>query len=174
MIAGSDEVTALIQLITNVEKGKARLADLQAANDAAAAREQAAVAAETSLAQRTAALDLREAAVRDQELAAHRENQRLEGTRAELVEFARQLRETDDAIKVRLLRHAGLLDGFNPNLQSLPSWAAVDTAIFSKPADAVFDDDSVNVVVEPVPGAPAGATITRQRRPMRRTSEERI
>jgi hypothetical protein len=172
MIGGSEEVTLLLKLITDVSLGKQRLGDLNAAALVAAQREEAASAAEAALAQRTADLDRREAAVKEMEFAAHTEKLRVEGIRIHLVEFSRQLRDTEDQIKLRMLRHAGLLDGFNPNIQSVPGWAAVDAALFAKPADAHFDDDSVNVVTEPLAGAVTGSTITRSRRPRRGTQSD--
>jgi hypothetical protein len=174
---GFEDAKLLLRVADHPETFAARLAELQAASDASAAREQAAVEAEASQAQRVAELDKREAAVRDLELEAHTEKQRLEGVRLELVNFARTVRQGKEQVMVRMARHAGLLDGFIPSMQSLPEdWDAFEASIFGKPADAVFDDDSVNAVTEAVrlPDASASATITRQRRTMRRGSEERI
>jgi hypothetical protein len=180
MIDGTNDLLALLRLVADPATAKARLAALQAATDAAKAREEAALEAEISANAVIASHDKREKELRDQELAAHVERQRLEASRVQLVDFARQLRETEDQIKVRVLRYAGILEHFNPTLQSLPDWPAIEAAVFGRPADAHIDanppaprrslgDDSV--VVEPIPDAVAGASVTRSRRIMRRLQD---
>lgn len=170
---GADDLLSLLRLVTDPGAVTARLAELQAKEAAIDAREQGAIEREVMSDQRLAAADQREAKVRELEFQAHTENLRLEAIRIELVDFARILRETDDQIKTRLLRHAGLLTGFNPQLQTMPNWDSIESSIFGRPADVHFDDDSVGGVVEPVPDASREATITRTRRPMRR-GEERV
>jgi hypothetical protein len=179
-MSASDDLLALLRLVADPATAKARLAELQAATAAAKAREVAALEQETSCNGWIKKLEARENSVRDQELAVHQEKQRLEASRVQLVDFARQLRETEDQIKVRVLRYAGILEHFNPTLQSLPDWPAIEAAVFGRPADAHIDanppaprrslgDDSV--VVEPIPDAVAGASVTRSRRIMRRLQD---
>jgi hypothetical protein len=180
MIDGTNDLLALLRLVADPATAKARLAELQAATDAAKAREEAALEQETSCNGWIKKLEARENSILDQELALHQEKQRLEATRIQLLEFGRQLRETEDQIKVRVLRYAGILENFNPTLQSLPDWPAIEAAVFGRPQDAHVDanppgrarslgDDSV--VAEPIPDAVAGASVTRSRRVMRRLQD---
>jgi hypothetical protein len=180
MIDGTNDFLALLRLVADPATAKARLAELQAATAAAKAREEAALEAEISANAVIASHDKREKDLRDQELALHQEKQRLEARRLELVAFAKQIGQVEDQVKLRVLRYSGLLEGFNPTLQSLPDWPAIEAAVFGRPQDAHVDanppgparslgDDSV--VVEPIPDAVAGASVTRSRRVMRRLQD---
>jgi hypothetical protein len=167
---GSEDLRLLLQAISDPGKFAAKLSELEAREQAAFAKEQAAIEQEVVADRRLAEADKREAALRDAELEAHQEKQRLTGIRQELVSFAKRIKESEDQVKGRILRHAGLLDGLLA-IQDLPSWSQIDVALgLAKPADVHFDSDDQNAVAapQPVDHAPAGSTLTRTRRAMRR------
>jgi hypothetical protein len=166
---GSEDLKLLLQAISDPQTFAAKLAELEAREAAAFAKEQAAIEQEVTADKRLAEADKREAALRDQELAAHQERQKLVGIRAELVEFAKRIKESETQVKARVLRHAGLLDGLLP-IADIPSWASIDAALSgARPADYQDDDDSVNAVAAPQPVEHASpSTLTRTRKTMRR------
>jgi hypothetical protein len=131
-----------------------------AANEAKTAADQA----QAALAARVAELDKREAAIREAELAVHTEKQLVKGQRAELSNHAQHLGKIEDQIKMRLLHHAGVLHNFNPALQSMPEWAAVDRELGA--GDAHYDDGASTGrpetldESEPAPNRVAGSTLT--------------
>jgi hypothetical protein len=167
-MTGAEDLMALLKLVTDPAAAKARL-DEQIDMQVLSAGEQDRAAEMMRAAQaRTADLDRREAALRDQELAAHVERQKLVGIRQELVAFAKALREQEDQVKSRILKHAGWLEGLS--IQSLPSWQTIDAELTgARPADYQHDDDSVGAVAAPQPVEHASpSTLTRTRRAMRR------
>ena len=78
---------------------------------------------------------------------------------AVLSRFHRELVAREDQIKTRLLIHAGVLDRFNPELQSMPDWSAIDNLL--RPVDVHYDAAA--------PGPPVAAAASAPRRSMRRT-----
>ena len=82
---------------------------------------------------RAAALDRREAEFGLRERA---QEAKFADARRELVEQHRRLVEIESAIKLRLLRHSGALAGFDPRLQSVPSWSAIDRLV-GGPVDVI-------------------------------------
>ena len=162
-------VFSLLALITDPKAAQAQLQSLLAASEDSRQERASVEQARAALAQATAALDAREAAVSAREVEAHTDRQRLDARRLELVAFAKELREAREQIMARVLRHGDMLDGFVPSLQTLPDdWPAFDRML-GVPVDAHYEQ--AETVVEPVPGAVAGSTITRQRRTMRRQPE---
>jgi hypothetical protein len=138
-----------------------KLAELRKAE---AAVEQAKVAQ----AKRDAELDKRAAAIRDGEYELHTRKQLVEGRHAELSTHARHLSEVEGQIKLRLLRHAGALHNFNPAIQSIPDWAAVDRELGSA-GDVHYDGNDTTTVRDEageneVPeNLVAGSSLTRSR-----------
>jgi hypothetical protein len=82
---------------------------------------------------RALTLDRRDAELR---LLEREQNAKFDDARQELVAQHRRLVEIESAIKFRILRHAGALAGFNPILQSVPSWDAIDR-LAGAPVDVV-------------------------------------
>jgi hypothetical protein len=82
---------------------------------------------------RAAALDRREAELR---LLEHEQNAKFDDARNVLVAQHRRLVETETQIKFRVLQHAGALAGFNPAIQSVPEWSAIDR-LAGAPVDVV-------------------------------------
>jgi hypothetical protein len=66
------------------------------------------------------------------------QNAKFDDARNELVAQHRKLVEIETAIKFRILRHAGALVGFNPELQSVPSFDTVDRMI-GVPVDTISE-----------------------------------
>jgi hypothetical protein len=136
----------LIKLVINASAVQARLDQLTAATVKVNETKAAAERAEQQLAARVAELDGREAAVRSREVSLHGREQRIEHQRHELAQMHRGLTDTETRLKMRLLHHAGALAYYNPNLQSVPSWDAVDAELSDRtgaldPASAEPDPD---------------------------------
>jgi hypothetical protein len=163
-----EDLTALLRLIGDDKTYQKRLDQFMAASTRA--REEAAGAerAQAALAQRVAEIDKREAKIAEAEVDLHTRKRQVEGQHAKLFDHARHLDEVADQIKLRLLRYAGVLGNFNPKLQSIPDWAAVDREL-AMPRDVHMDGNDTTTergeatITEAVPNAMAGATITRSR-----------
>jgi hypothetical protein len=84
------------------------------------------------LAARAAAIDERERAItrREDEFAAS-----LQEARDNLAGYYRQVEEADRHIRYRILSHADLLGGYNPQLQDLPSWDVLKRLVVGLPDD---------------------------------------
>lgn len=87
---------------------------------------------ETALAAREAAIAAREAAidVRETEFAAS-----IEEARDNLHGYYNSLAETDRHIRHRILSSAGLLSGYHPQLQDLPTWDQLKRLVVGLPDD---------------------------------------
>ena len=82
---------------------------------------------------RASMLNRREAELR---LLEREQNAKFDDARRELVAQHRRLVEIESAIKLRLLRHAGALAGFDARLQSVPDWPAIDR-LTGAPVDGI-------------------------------------
>lgn len=127
--------------------------------------------AHASLAARVAELDRREEKIRAAEVELHTRKQQVEGRHRELSAHARHLGEIEDQIKSRVLRHAGALQHYNPAIQRLPEWTAIDRELGMGTGDAHFDGNDQLARDAPALGAEApenlvvGSTLTRSRPP---------
>ena len=59
----------------------------------------------------------------------------LQEARDNLHEYYNNIAEADRHIRHRILSHAGLLGGYNPQLQDLPSWQVLRTMVAGLPPD---------------------------------------
>ena len=84
------------------------------------------------LAARAAAIDERDRALdaRATEFASS-----LETARAELHQYYNSIAEADRHIRYRIMSHADLLGGYNPQLQDLPSWDVLKRLVVGLPDD---------------------------------------
>jgi hypothetical protein len=82
---------------------------------------------------RASMLDRRAAELR---LLEREQTAKFDDARLELVAQHRRLVEIESAIKLRLLRHADALGGFDARLQSVPEWSAIDR-LAGAPVDVV-------------------------------------
>ena len=163
-MSGYDDAMVWGRIAADPKGYAERLTALKAEREAIAAERAALEQSRTALAQTVAEVDKRVAAVSERKLAAHTKEQRNEAIQNWLVDFAREQREVGDQIKIRLRRHSGLLQHFNPTLQTLPDgWDAIDAAVFGRPADDHRDEHNVDIVTEPVEGAVGGVTLSRSR-----------
>lgn len=106
-------IAALLQRKAAIE------ADLAAGAERLAAISQAEAAAQ----QRETALDVRERAIKVREFLF---DQKVEEATGELRASYLSLTQSDRAMKVRILRYNGMLDGFDPGIRELPSWDALE------------------------------------------------
>ncbi|HZV07280.1 MAG TPA: hypothetical protein VE999_19510 [Gemmataceae bacterium] len=167
-----DDAIALIKLAADPKAFQARLNELTAAGTKAREEKAAAVKAQSELAARVAELDKREASLDALRSQLSDKSDFVEERHAELKTVAASLRKLETTLKMRILNHAGALEGFDPKLQSLPDWAEIDAEI-GIPRDPHFDEPIALDPggVEPVSYAAAGVTLTRstpERRSMRR------
>jgi hypothetical protein len=113
---------------------KLRRLDRQFADTQAKAAALAALAEQrnAALVQREAALDAREAAITEREdvFAAS-----LNEARDNLRVYYNNIAEADRHIRFRVMSHAGLLGGFNPQLQDLPTWEQLRRLVVGLPED---------------------------------------
>jgi hypothetical protein len=87
---------------------------------------------QAELAEREAAVVAREAAL---DTRATEFESSLETARAELHEYYNSIAEADRHIRYRILSHADLLGGYNPQLQDLPSWDVLKRLVVGLPDD---------------------------------------
>jgi hypothetical protein len=87
---------------------------------------------QAALAEREAAIDARERAITEREdgLAAS-----LQEARDHLRAYYDSIAEADRHIRYRVLSHAGLLRGYNPELQDLPTWDQLKRLVVGLPDD---------------------------------------
>jgi hypothetical protein len=158
-------LAAICQFFLDPKARAKQIEELSAMMIAAEARIAAAEQAEASLAQAKAEHDKRETAIREQEFELHTKSQLVEGRHRELSSYARHLGEIEDQIKIRLLRHVGALEYYNPTIQRLPEWAAVDRELGI--SDAHYDGnegtprDHGTGATEPPENLIQGSTLTR-------------
>jgi hypothetical protein len=142
-----DDVLSLIRLVTDMKTYGKRLENVQA---------------------EMAKADASEAAIHQCEFEQHTKSQLVEGRHRELSAYARHLSEIEDQIKQRLLRHVGALEYYNPAIQQMPDWAAVDRELGAGSGDPHFSGNDTTTAREQadgaperLPEAPAIATVTR-------------
>ena len=162
-----EDTMALIRLALDPKAMQAALDGYIAAGVKARDLEASAKRAVTAMQAREAELDRREEAIRQREVELHNKSQRVKGQRSELSDHARHLGEVEDQIKMRLLRHAGALQHFNPLIQQLPSWAAVDRELGFGSGDPHFDGNEAKTARDEageneIPPDYSGSTLTRR------------
>jgi hypothetical protein len=131
-----------------VTTDKAKAAALRAADKAdrrAAAAEQKFAAITAQAKQVQAALDARAAELDEQARAldarrAAFENE-LADARDNLRAYYDSIAEADRHVRYRVLSHAGLLSGYNPQLQDLPSWDQLRRLVVGLPEDPPIERD---------------------------------
>jgi hypothetical protein len=106
--------------------------DIEAAGRKLAAVEAQAEQKQAALAQREAALDERERAL---DARATEFESSLQEARDNLHGYYNSLAETDRHIRHRILNTAGLLSGYNPRLQDLPTWDQLKRLVVGLPDD---------------------------------------
>jgi hypothetical protein len=106
--------------------------DIQKAEQKLAAVTAQAEQKQTALAEREAAIDARERAL---DARATEFESSLENARAELHEYYNSIAEADRHIRHRVLSYAGLLGGYNAQLQDLPDWPAIRRLVVGLPDD---------------------------------------
>jgi hypothetical protein len=106
--------------------------DILAAEQKLAALTTQAEQTNAELVVRVAAADERDRAItqREDEFAAS-----LAEARDELRSYYDSIAEADRHLRYRILNHAGLLSGFNPELQDLPSWGQLKRLVVGLPDD---------------------------------------
>jgi hypothetical protein len=125
-VANNKTTAAAIRKLAKLDR---QYADIQAKIAALAAQaEQTNVA----LAQREAAIDERERAL---DARATEFESSLQEARDELHNYYRHVEEEDKRLRYRIMSYAGLLGGYNPQLQDLPSWNVLKRLVVSLPDD---------------------------------------
>ena len=133
---------ALIRLAADPAAFEARLRDLQSQTATALEAKAAAEAAAALLAEREAAVAQQQAKLneREHEVAsreAHLHFSVKDATERLRKSYLSQV-ELDSAIKRRVLRFAGMLEGFSSPLQQLPEWSSIERML-GEPVDEIVE-----------------------------------
>lgn len=144
-------IAALLQRKAAIE------ADLAAGGERLAAISQA----EAALQQREIALDQRERQIKIREF---QFGQKVDEATGQLRASYLSLTQADRAMRVRLLHHAGWLDGFDPGIREIPSWDAISKILGMTDAIPEMQDRPTELVRADWNGDEfvAGSTLTRQ------------
>jgi hypothetical protein len=158
--AASEDVLALIRLVSDPKACEARLRELQKVQEAAAAAEKKFAAGSEVTRQELADLEQQKAALRDREVKIAQGEAALLQRHQELVEMAREVNNRDSQERRRVLALLGLSHEFASPLQDLPSWAELDRRVALP--DAHYDGSpAAPTIAVPVEHTQVGSTLTR-------------
>jgi hypothetical protein len=121
-----DRLAARLDLVAetpSIAAGLQQLAEIEAEIAAGKERLSAIAEQEAALQQREVALETRE---RQLKVKQYEFEKRLEEATAQLRASYASLVASDNAMKMRILNYAGMLAGFNPTIQQLPDWSALE------------------------------------------------